>query len=506
MLVALFLAASVLQADVKLPALVGENMVLQQGAPLQVWGAADPGEKVSVSICAQQVSCTADDGGAWQVKLEPMVAGGPFKMTIAGKSTITLSNVMVGEVWICSGQSNMAMSVHGSFNAHIEEMNANYPNIRLFTVGRVTADTPQKHVSGSWAPCSPATVKYFSAAGYFFGRKLHKDLKVPVGLINTSWGGTPAEAWTSVEKLQADEELHPILERWETILANYPAAKNKYDEQTVPNWQKAVQKAKAEGKQAPRKPRAPAGADSPHRPGNLYNAMIAPLLDYAIKGAIWYQGESNAGRAYQYRKLFPTMIQDWRERWGVGEFPFLFVQLVNFLAVEPQPAESAWAELREAQTMTLDLPNAGMAVIIEIGHPTNIHPINKQDVGKRLAMAALGIAYGKDVAFASPIYDSMSVEGETIRIRFKYVFDGLMTPDCAPVNGFAICGEDHKFVWADAEIDGDTVVVSTNAVTKPIAVRYGWGNNPVCNLYSGAGLPVSPFRTDDWPGLTINNK
>jgi len=504
-LVAVSCLASTVHADVTLPALIGSNMVLQQGAAACVWGTADAGEKVTVEVCAQKVAATADDAGEWKVKLQPIKTGGPFDMTITGKNSIKLENVMFGEVWICSGQSNMAMSVHGSYNAFGEELEANYPNIRLFTVGRVTSDKPLKQVKGNWAPCSPDTVKYFSAVGYFFGRKIHQELGVPVGLINTSWGGTPAEAWTSAETL-ADDYYTPLHERWTAIIDGYPEAVKKYNEETIPAWKEAVAKAKAEGETPPRRPYAPQGPSSPHRPSNLYNAMIAPLLNSPIAGAIWYQGESNAGRAYQYRKLFSDMIQDWRAKWGQPEFPFFFVQLANFTAVAPQPGESAWAELREAQNMALALPKTGMAVIIEIGEATNIHPKNKQDVGKRLAMAALGVAYGKDVAWSSPLYDSMCIEGDKVRIKFKYAFDGLTTPNCAPVNGFAIAGVDRKFYWADAKIEGDGVVVWSKTVPKPVAVRHGWSNNPVCNLYNGAGLPASPFRTDTWPGLTVNNQ
>ncbi len=493
-------------ADVRLPAVLGDNMVLQRDLPICLWGWADPGEVISVSLngCAAQVTTAAD--GTWKTSLAAMKAGGPFTLTLTGKNAIELKNIMIGEVWVCSGQSNMQMSVRSSYNNVAEELEADYPNIRLFTVSRVTSDKPLDDVKGRWDVCTPETVPGFSAVAYFFGRDLHKALGVPVGLINTSWGGTPAEAWTSLPALKAVPELKPILDRWDAMLANYPAAMEKYNKETVPAWEKAVADAKAQGKPVPRKPSAPMGADSPHRPANLYNAMIAPLLNYGIRGAIWYQGESNAGRAYQYRTLFAEMIKNWRADWGIGDFPFGFVQLANYMAVEPQPANSAWAELREAQTMALSLPNTGMAVIIDIGEANDIHPKNKQDVGKRLSMWALGSIYGKDVAFSSPLYDSMTVEGDRIRVRFKHAFGGLMTPACAPVNGFAIAGDDQKFYWADAVIQGDSVVVSSKTVAKPVAVRYGWGNNPVCNLYSGAGLPASPFRTDDWPGVTINNK
>ena len=280
----------------------------------------------------------------------------------------------------------------------------------------------------------------------------------------------------------------------------------KYGEERIPRWQEAVKQAKAAGEKPPRKPRPPAGPNHPCRPANLYNGMISPLLPYTIRGVIWYQGEGNAGRAYQYRNLFPTMIQDWRRAWGQGDFPFLLVQLANFLAVAPQPAESAWAELREAQLMALSLPNTGMAVAIEVGEAADIHPKNKQAVGNRLAMTALSMVYGKGAPPSGPSYESMTIEGRKIRIRFKHTNGALVTRPEAPVNGFAIAGEDRVFTWADAVIDGDTVVVSARAEPAPVAVRYGWGNNPVCNLYNGAGLPASPFRTDDWPGLTVENE
>jgi sialate O-acetylesterase len=499
--------ASPALANVKLPAIIGDNMVLQQGRKLPIWGWADPGEEVMVSVSWNTMSwaVTADANGKWMFKMNPPKAGGPYEMTISGKNVIQLKNIMVGEVWICSGQSNMEFAVRGANNAEQEIADANYPNVRLFTVKRTVAEKPQSDCSGSWTPCSPETVPGFSAVGYFFGRELYKKLGVPIGLIHSSWGGTPAEAWTRRGVLEADPEFKPILTRYEEAVANYPQAKKQY-EQKLAKWKQAVAKAKAEGTKPPRRPGAPFGPGNPHAPSVLYNGMVAPLIPYGIRGAIWYQGESNASRAYQYRKLFPTMIKNWRHDWDEGDFPFLFVQLANYMQTKPQPSDSAWAELREAQFMTLALPNTGMAVIIDIGDANNIHPKDKQDVGKRLALWALGKTYEQKVVCSGPIYRSMKIEGDRIVLQFDYVGGGLVAVPNEPLKGFAIAGADRKFVWADAKIEGDTVVVSSKEVSQPVAVRYAWADNPTCNLYNKEGLPASPFRTDDWPGVTADNK
>ena len=506
-LVLLLVNVGAVFADVKLPAVISDNMVLQRGMEVPIWGWAEPGENISVMASWQGRGCStkADKDGKWMVKIFQSIAGGPFEITIVGKNTIKIENVLVGEVWVCSGQSNMQMSVRSSAMAEQEIAAADYPDIRLFTVERKVAEQPQSDCTGSWASCSPQTVPAFSAVAYYFGRKLHKELNVPVGLIHTSWGGTPAEAWTSKDVLELDVEFEPILKRYSDVVAKYPQAKREY-EQKMNEWEKAVARAGAEGKEPPRKPRAPIGPVNPHSPAGLYNAMIAPLIPYGIRGAIWYQGESNAGRAYQYRKLFPAMIANWRNDWGQGDFSFLFVQLANFMAVNPEPVESAWAELREAQLMTLSLPNTGMAVIIDIGEANDIHPKNKQDVGKRLALWALGGSYGKKLEYCGPIYKSMRVEGNKIILHFDHVGGGLVAGGGGPLKGFAIAGADRKFVWADAKIDGDTVVVSSDKVSEPAAVRYGWADNPVCNFYNKEGLPASPFRTDDWPGITVGKK
>ena len=485
------------QADVKLHGLFTNNMVLQQEMPVPVWGTADAGEQVTVTFGEQKKSATAGNDGKWMVKLDALKAGGPYEFTVAGKNSITLSNVLVGEVWICSGQSNMEFSLGGAINAKDEIAAANYPKLRHFYVPHKGIDTPQTDVTGTWKECTPATAGSFTAVGYFFARDLQKAINVPIGLIHTSVGGTAAELWTSRRTLEGNPELKPIvdnfpkqLERYQKDQENYKAAKEKHTE--------AVLKAKADGTPVPTAPKAPY---KPTPPSGLYNGMIAPLLPYAIRGATWYQGEANAGNGKGYRTLFPAMIKNWREDWGQGDFPFLFVQLANFMQRKPDPANSSWAELREAQFMTLALPKTGMAVIIDVGDAKDIHPKNKQAVGQRLALAAQHVAYGKELVYSGPIFDLMSSDasGSKLTLKFKQVGGGLVQGPGDKLTGFAVAGEDKKFVWADAKIDGETVIVSSEAVAKPIAVRYAWADNPECNLYNKENLPASPFRSDDWP-------
>ena len=458
------------RADVRLPAVIGDHMVLQQGMKIPIWGWAEPGEKVTVKVGGRSGGATAGNDGCWRVNLEPLKAGGPLKMTVAGKNTLTIDDILVGEVWVASGQSNMEMNVGSSANAAQEIAAAEYPKIRLFTAAKVTAFTPQTDVKGAWSLCTPQKVGGFSAVAYLFGRDLLKNLDVPIGLIHTSWGGTVCEAWMSREAIEADPDFKPIADRIVKPDANPP----------------------------------PKPGD-PNVPTVLYNAMIRPLIPFAMRGAIWYQGESNAGRSYQYRKLFPALISDWRKNWGEGDFPFLFVQLANFMARKPDPSESGWAELREAQSMTLGVPKTGQAVIIDIGEERDIHPKNKQDVGRRLALAAGAVAYGKKIEYSGPVYESKTVEGGKVRLKFTHVGKGLGAKG-DKLTGFAVAGEDKKFAWADAKIDGNAVVVWSDKVPAPAALRYAWADNPECNLYNKEGIPASPFRTDDWPGVTINNK
>lgn len=495
------------RADVRLPAVIGDNMVLQGGDTIRLWGWADPNEEIEIHLgwtdAAAQIQ--AKDDGTWTFKMAAPDFGGPYEITFKAANTITVKNVLVGEVWVCSGQSNMQWSVRNSADAEQEIAAARYPKIRLFSVARKVAETPQPDCEGRWVECSPETVPGFSAVAYYFGRHLHKELNLPIGLIHSSWGGTPAEAWTSGPRLRDNAEFEPIIQRYEEAVANYPEALVQYRE-NVRKWEEAAEKARAQGEAAPRRPYAPLGPDHPHRPSGLYNAMIAPLIPYTIQGAIWYQGESNAGRAYQYRSLFPEMIKSWWDSWGQNDFPFLFVQLANYMQTKDEPGESAWAELREAQLMTLDLPKTGMAVTIDIGEADDIHPKNKQDVGKRLALWALAETYFKDVVYSGPLYTFMNVRNDEIVLHFKHVDGGLIAQGGEPLQGFAIAGSDRQFVWADARIEGETVVVCSDEVAEPVAVRYAWADNPKCNLYNKAGLPASPFRTDGWPGITADNR
>jgi len=498
------LATEAAVAEVKLPAFFSDNMVLQRDAKVPIWGTAEPGEHVTVTVGDRQVTASADNQGRWKVEIGPLTAGGPLEMTVVGKNTLTLHNVAVGEVWICSGQSNMEMAVGNSarawggvLDAEQEIAAANYPMIRHFKVKKAVAGHPQEDTQGQWVAASPQTAGEFTAVGFFFARELYKVLSAPIGLIHISWGGTLAEAWTSAGALAAEPELASIVKDWEQKLADYPKSLEKYRSQ-LDDWQQASLKAETDGKPAPPPPQFPSDPrSSSWRVSGLFNGMIAPLVPYAIRGAIWYQGESNADRAYQYRKLFPVMIQDWRHAWGQGDFPFLFVQLAGF--VEECSQKTCWAELREAQLMTLSLPKTGMAVAADIGDPYDVHPKNKQEVGRRLALAAQTIAYGKEVVYSGPIYESKSVEGDKIRLRFKHVAGGLVGKGGTPLKRFEIAGEDRKFVPAEARIDGNTVVVRDGKVPRPVAVRYAWADYPECSLYNRAGLPASPFRTDDWP-------
>ena len=499
----LFMLTAAVFADVKLPSVIGNNMVLQQDAEVPIWGWAYPNEEVTVQFNGQSVTTTACSEGYWMVYLEPMSAGGSYTMTISGKNTIKLKNILLGEVWAASGQSNKWWPVNRSKDAETETANADYPNIRLFTVPQVIADEPLENCGGEWVECSPEVIEEFSAVAYFFGRSLYKSMNVPVGIIHTSWGWTKAESWTSREFLMSSSDFEPILDRYAEAVDAYPRAKKEYDEK-IAAWEKEAEKLRAEGKRVPRKPGHPLGPLGPNHlwsPVKLFNGMIAPVIPYAIKGAIWYQGESNVERAFQYRSLFPAMIKSWRYSWNQGSFPFLFVQLANFGETADKPEESQWAELREAQLRTLSMRNTGMAVTIDIGAADDIHPKNKQDVGYRLSLAARAIAYGEDIVYSGPVYRSMMIEGNKIRINFDHIGGGLAAKG-EELKGFAIAGKDRKFVWAKAEIKGDKVIVWSPTISNPTAVRYGWGKNPVCNLYNKEGLPASPFRTDSWPGIT----
>ncbi len=647
----LLLASSSAYCDVSLPSLICDHMVLQRDMNARVWGDASPGEVVTVSIDGNEAISQASSDGKWSVRLAQMKAGGPYDMVIAGKNKIVLHDVLVGDVWVCSGQSNMQVGVNEAKNGEQEIAAANYPNIRLFQTPLIMASTPQSNLQGNWQLCNPDSVRYFSAAGYFFGRELNQDMKVPIGLINSSWGGTPIEGWTSLPALLAMKDL-PIAkgakhnsdevkasqaaymkelaawerrayaqdtgnkgfgrgwaapstdtsdwgtmylpQAWEQLgskmdidgavwfrlevdvpaewagkdlvaklgtiddfdvtyfnnteigstdesVPNYWAAKRVYKvpgglvkagrnviavrvfdhfgtggltggrelmmlqpasdgEKTIPlagEWKYKVEQGAPPIAIPCASPVVPFVAGEGGDYGHIFNQMINPLTSYGIKGVIWYQGETNAPNSCIYKDLLTGMIADWRSRWGEGDFPFLVVQLANFGYVDTLPLESNWAEVRDAQRRTaLSVPNVGLAVAIDIGEEMNIHPKNKQEVGRRLALAAEKIAYGKKVSYSGPIYKSMKVDGNKVRLNFTEIHGGLVAAGNKDLTGFAVATSDKRFVWAKAKIDGNSVVVWSDEIAKPTTVRYAWGNNPVCNLYNKAGLPASPFTTD----------
>ena len=505
--VVLTLSTAAVQADVSLNNMFGDHMVIQQGINNKVWGKADPGEAVTVTLGGQSKATTAGPDGAWHVLLDPVMEyGGPHTLTVKGKNTVTFNDVLIGEVWVCAGQSNMQWSVNQANDPDLEKAAAKFPNIRFVSVPQVGVQEPQWNFKGSWQACSPETVGEFSAVGYFFGRQLHQTLGVPIGLIDNAWGGSAAEAWVKRDKLAAHPVLNVLHEKWQKEEAKYENAKAEF-EKKMAEWTAAATSAKAEGKPEPGgKPQHPDGRMKGNaRPGNIHSGVLAPSIGYGIKGAIWYQGESNTGRAYQYRELFPFMIQSWREEWGLGDFPFYWVQLADFKAERTEPSESDWAELREAQTMTMKkLPNTGEAVIIDIGEGKDIHPKNKQDVAKRLARWALTETYKvPGIPCRSPIYTAMEKQGPKAVLSFDNVAGGWRPFDVAEPVGFTIAGADKKFVAAQAKILPDgRIEVWSEAVAEPVAVRYAWADNPVCNMYSAAGLPLTPFRTDDFPGVT----
>lgn len=634
-------ASQAVFAEVRLPAVFGSHMVLQRRKPVPVWGWAEAGEKVTVALNKQTKTTKAGKDGKWRVTLDAMEAGGPYQLLVKGKSsTVTFDDVMAGEVWICSGQSNMEWPLSAAANAKTEIPVANYPNIRQLLVKKDMSLTPKDNMEGSWSVCSPETAPHFTAVGYFFAKQLQKELNVPIGLINTSWGGTHSETWTSREAMNRNDELRLVASKlpatsedviqqgeartqalikaqqgnlptvaeeqtwasatlndseWKTM--NMPgdwewsglptldgvvwfrqdvvipdgSTSQKMtlyidsvadNDSTFVNGQligstkggKARAYAIPDGLLKPGrnvvairvtdtngsgglmgrpeqlkiasdnltiplagkwKYRVASVFASSYKPGpntfatQLFNAMLNPLIPYAIEGVIWYQGESNAGRAYQYRKTFPLMIQDWRQHWGY-DFPFLFVQLASFNAANGDSQHgSNWAELREAQTMTLQLPNTGMAVASDIGEATDIHPKNKLDVGNRLAAEAMRVAYGKrgvngNEPSRGPQFTKMTAEGNRAIIAFGNVGSGLVTKDkYGYLRGFEVAGADKKFYYAKADIQGNTVIVHADSVATPVAVRYGWADdNGDVNLYNREGFPAIPFRTDAWKGIT----
>ena len=469
------------QADVKLPSIFGNSMVLQRDLPVPVWGWAEPGEKVTVSLAGQSKDTVADAKGQWRVALDPLKTNAEGQsLKIAGNNTIELGDVLVGEVWICSGQSNMEFGLGGAVNGKEEVAAANHPQIRLFQVqGKLTAALPQEECPGKWAVCQPNTVGGFSAVGYFFGRRLQQELGVPIGLVNSSWGGTRIEPWTTLSGFRSVAELKE--------LADEVSARE----------MKAEQGEKVE-----------VGGGTPEA---ICNAMIRPLAPFAMRGAIWYQGESNGGEGETYYQKTKALVNGWRELFN-PDLAFYWVQLADFQQPTEDPAGGdGWAKLRESQVKSLTIPHTGMAAITDIGDAKDIHPRNKQDVGWRLAQWALNQTYGKKGLVPSgPLYKSIQVEGNAIRITFDHVGGGLIVGEKSgleptkeipggQLKRFAIAGADKKWSWAQATIDGATIVVKSPEVANPVAVRYGFSMNPAgANLYNKEGIPASPFRSDDW--------
>ncbi len=507
--VVVLLAASFAGAELRLPGLFTDHAVLQRDIPVPVWGWADPAAEVTVAVAGRAVTGTADAEGRWLVRVGPLEAGGPHEMLVsAGDERVRLQGVLVGEVWLASGQSNMEWPLRRTDNAEEAIAAADHPRIRLFTVPRNVAQEPADDAPGAWEVCSPETVQDFSAVAYYFGRKLHGELDVPVGLIDATWGGTRIAAWTSRSKLESIEGTAPFLESFAQALADYPRKRAE--------WEKAVAEYEARGDTSARRPAEPVGPRTSNGPAVLYNGMIHPLVPYALRGVIWYQGESDAGRAEHYRTLFPALIGDWRERWDAPGMPFLFVQLANHMAPADEPTDTPWAHLRDAQLHTLrTVPNTGMAVAIDIGDAKDIHPRNKLDVGERLARWALADTYGRDVVRSGPIYNPAEL-GKSDReflLTFEHAQE-LKTRDGGPLKGFTAAGENGVFVSADATIvkvagrPAVEVTVPDGAIEGPIvAVRYAWANNPTdANLVNEEGLPATPFRTDSFAGPTDGNR
>lgn len=538
-----------LRADVKMPTIFGDHMVLQQEAKLPVWGWADPGEKVTVTLAAQSASAVADAQGNWRVDLPPVSAGtAPTTLKIAGKNVVQFQDVLVGDVWLCTGGANMQVGLLNDQNGKTEAAQADQPQIRLFAVPLHPNMTPQKDIlrgtkwddlTARWQICTPATVVRdgewggFSALAYYYGKQIHQVTGHPVGLIGTYWSGTAAQAWTSLEALQK----YPVLAHFVTSYQNKAAALAQPDAKykdlveeyhaaqaqwklevagpyraAMAQWELRASEARSIGQEPPKKPEPlqPEPAHPEWMPTVLFNAMIAPLVPFAIKGAICYQGEANEWDAAEYGTLFPAMITDWRERWGQGDFPFLFVQLAKYRQPAVKASEGAFPWVRESQARALSLPNTGMAVALDLGSPKEIVPKDKSDVAARLVLVAKHVAYGQTLVYSGPMFDSMRGEGEQIRINFKetggglttgtppWTWDGNPVPPPTELTGFALAGVDKKWFWARAVIHGDSIIVTSDQVPAPVAVRYGWADNPPANLYNKEMLPAVPFRTDDW--------
>jgi sialate O-acetylesterase len=494
------------RAELKLPSVISDHMVLQQKQSDPIWGWDAPGTKVTVTFAGQTKTAEADSSGKWTVKLDPMPANAKSQsMTIKGTDTKELQDILIGEVWMCSGQSNMGFSLGQDWNGDLECLASHHPDLRLFKLPLVGTQELKTDINAQWQETTPQNTPAFTAVGFMFGRYLHEILGVPVGLIENAWGGSSAEAWVRRSTLEGDPRFKDLIAQWKNTEATYDPAKIKAAyEAAVAKWKEGVSAAKAAGKPAPPAPRPPQDAMAgQHRPGNIFAGMMYPTLGYAIKGVVWYQGESNAGRAWEYRSLFPFMIEQWRKEWKQGDFPFYWVQLADFKAEQPNPGDSDWAELREAQTLSMKLPNTGQCVITDLGEGKDIHPKNKHDVAARLVRWALVKDYGMKLPYHSPEFKSMEIKGNKAIVTLDMFGSALRPFDVKEAVGFAVCGADKVWHWATGTvIGGDKVEVSSDKVPQPVAVRYAWADNPVCNLFSNDGLPLTPFRTDDFEMIT----
>ena len=495
--------ASALRAELKLPAIIGDHMVLQQKQANPIWGWDTPGTKITVTFAGQKQTATAGADGKWTVKLAAAPANATSQtLAITGSERREVQDVLIGEVWMCSGQSNMGFQLNGDWNGDLEAAASNLPALRLIKVPQVGTQELKTDFHGQWRASTPETARMFSAVGFLYGRYLHQILGVPVGLIDNAWGGSAAEAWIRRETIERDPRFGVLMANTVKHEADLQSEKGKADhEAAVAKWQAASEKAKAENKAAPPAPANWLTGNA--RPGNIFGGVVHPTLGYGLKGVIWYQGESNAARAYEYAQLFPFLIEQWRKEWGQGDFPFYWVQLANFKPEKPTPGDSEWAELRETQTKTLAVPNTGQAVIIDLGEGNNIHPKNKHDVAARLVRWALANDYGMKFPYRSPEFKSIAIAGDKATISIDCFGSSLRAFDVAKARGFAVCGADRVWQWARGRIIGkDQVEVWSDDVAAPIAVRYAWADNPVCNLFSADGLPVTPFRTDDFEMTT----
>ncbi len=500
-LIALLCLTSALSyARIELPAIISPNMILQQNTTIKLWGKSTLSGDVLIQCNWEKDTHTVvcNNDGKWNVSIKTPAAGGPYKITISDKDDkIEINQVMIGEVWFCSGQSNMEFPMGtsdiywhtGVLNYETEIKEATYPDIRLFTVKKQTAEKPVDTCRGAWVTCTPESVSSFSAVAYYFGRRLYQQLKVPIGLINSSWGGTPAESWTRREILENDTAYKCIFDNYQHLLDAYPEAYNKYLVE-LEKWKRDVEQGIITGTDAKRPPREPIGPLHHKTPSVLYNGMVAPIIPYTIKGVIWYQGESNANNPSLYARLFPDMIKNWRDDWQQGNFPFYFVQIAAHSNQNPL--------IREAQLKTMkSVPNTGMVVTLDVGDSLDIHPRDKKTVGERLALWALSQTYNiPGITYSGPVYKSMTIEDNSVRIYFDYVGSGLAAKN-NKLSLFEIAGDDRVFVNANARIENNTIVVSADMVKHPVAVRYAWKNYMIPDLFNKEGLPASSFRTND---------